>query len=149
MLKESQGKGVSMESRVVAFALLLVLSGGGPAVGSIEPGEFPMVPVPPDAGSAPLAGDLNQDGFVGGDDLDIVRSFWGQSVTAGDLLHGDCSGDGFVGGDDLDAVRGDWGKSGPTGPPPSHTPEPSTLIIWSLLGTIALTVRWWRRRQAA
>ncbi len=28
-------------------------------------------------------------------------------------------------------------------------PEPSTLIIWSLLGALALTVGWWRRRRAA
>jgi hypothetical protein len=25
-------------------------------------------------------------------------------------------------------------------------PEPTTLIIWSLLGTVAITVGWWRRR---
>ena len=26
-------------------------------------------------------------------------------------------------------------------------PEPSTLIIWSLLGTLGITVGWWRRRR--
>jgi hypothetical protein len=29
------------------------------------------------------------------------------------------------------------------------TPEPSILIVWSLLGTVAITVGWWRRRKAA
>ena len=79
------------------------------------------------AGGGPLAGDLNDDGFVGGDDLDIVRSFWGQNVTAGDLLSGDPSGDGFVGGDDLDIVRANWGQGTP--PAPNAIPEPSSLLL--------------------
>ena len=28
-------------------------------------------------------------------------------------------------------------------------PEPSTLIIWSLLGTLAIGIGWWRKRKAA
>jgi hypothetical protein len=28
-------------------------------------------------------------------------------------------------------------------------PEPSTLIVWSLLGALALTIRYWRRRRTA
>ena len=74
-----------------------------------------------------LLGDLNADGFVGGDDLDIVRSFWGQNVEAGNLLQGDPSGDGFVGGDDLDIVRGNWG--GGTPPAPGAVPEPAALLL--------------------
>ena len=31
----------------------------------------------------------------------------------------------------------------------SATPEPSTFIIWSLLGGLAVAVGWWRRRHAA
>jgi len=74
-----------------------------------------------------IPGDLNSDGFVGGDDLDIVRSFWGQNVTPGDLLSGDPSEDGFVGGDDLDVVRAHWGQGTP--PAPSAVPEPNTFIL--------------------
>jgi hypothetical protein len=29
--------------------------------------------------------------------------------------------------------------------PPTVIPEPSTFIIWSLLGALAITLRWWRR----
>ena len=78
------------------------------------------------ATQADIPGDLNGDGFVGGDDLDIVRSFWGQSVTAGNKLKGDPSGDGFVGGDDLDEVRANWGEGTP---PAAPVPEPSLLVL--------------------
>ena len=87
-----------------------------------------------DAGA--LAGDLNADGFVGGDDLDIVRSFWGQNVTAGNLLQGDPSNDGFVGGDDLDIVRANWGQGTPPGP--ASVPEPGAILLMLWLAATAL-----------
>ena len=90
-------------------------------------------------GPGPLQGDLNGDGFVGGDDLDIVRSFWGQTVELGNLLQGDPSEDGFVGGDDLDIVRGNWGQGTP--PAPASVPEPATLAMLCGLGLLALKSR--------
>jgi hypothetical protein len=30
----------------------------------------------------------------------------------------------------------------------SQVPEPSTLIVWSLVGALAVTLGWWRRRKA-
>ena len=33
--------------------------------------------------------------------------------------------------------------------PISTIPEPNTLVIWSLLGTLAIGLGWWRRRKAA
>jgi len=30
----------------------------------------------------------------------------------------------------------------------SSVPEPSTLIVWSLLGTLAFAIGWWRKRKA-
>jgi len=93
-------------------------------------------------GPGPLPGDLNDDGFVGGDDLDIVRSFWGQNVPAGDLLSGDPSEDGFVGGDDLDIVRANWGQGTP--PSPSAVPEPTSVI---LLVTAGLVLLGWIRHR--
>ena len=76
-----------------------------------------------------IPGDLNDNGFVGDDDLSIVRNFWGQTVTAGDKLQGDPSGDGFVGGNDLDLVRTHWGE----GTPPSvvGVPEPGFIVMLS------------------
>jgi len=89
-----------------------------------------------------LEGDLNDDGFVGGDDLDIVRSFWGQNVPSGDLLSGDPSGDGFVGGDDLDIVRANWGQGMP--PTPATVPEPSSFL---LLLAVGICLMWTGYRQ--
>lgn len=34
-------------------------------------------------------------------------------------------------------------------PPTGIVPEPSTLIIWSLLGGLGIAVGWWRRRKSA
>ena len=88
-----------------------------------------------------LPGDLNGDGFVGGADLDIVRSFWGQDVTPGNKLHGDPSGDGFVGGDDLDEVRAHWGEGTP--PATGTVPEPAGLML--ILGVIPILCLFRRR----
>ena len=60
--------------------------------------------------STTLIGDLNGDGFVGLDDLDIILGNWNLNVPPGDPL-ADVSGpggvpDGFVGLDDLDV--GTW-----------------------------------------
>jgi len=92
-----------------------------------------------------LAGDLNGDGFVGGDDLDIVRSFWGQNVTAGNLLQGDPSNDGFVGGDDLDIVRANWGQGTPPGP--ASVPEPGAILLMLWLAATALVLMSIRRKR--
>ena len=89
--------------------------------------------------SSLLDGDLNGDGFVGLDDLDIVLSNWNQSVTAGDSSQGDPSGDGFVGLDDLDVVLSNWNA----GAPPSESsniPEPMSLVLFAI-GGVALMKR--------
>ncbi|MEZ6193478.1 MAG: hypothetical protein R3C45_19580, partial [Phycisphaerales bacterium] len=61
----------------------------------------------------PITGDLNSDGFVGIDDLNIVLGNWNQNVTPGDWLAGDPSGDGFVGIADLNTVLGNWNAGTP------------------------------------
>ncbi len=60
--------------------------------------QFPLIP-----------GDLNDDGFVGIEDINIVLGNWNQTVTPpGDLLQGDPSGDGYVGIEDLNVVLPNW-----------------------------------------
>jgi hypothetical protein len=55
-----------------------------------------------------LPGDLDRDGFVGIEELNIVLGNWNQNVAVGNLMQGDASGDGFVGIEDLNAVLGNW-----------------------------------------
>ena len=86
--------------------------------------------------SAGLEGDLNDDGFVGIDDLNIVLGNWNATVTAGDPLSGDPSGDGFVGIDDLNEVLGNWNAGTPI--PASFVPEPATLGLIALGGVALL-----------
>jgi len=87
-----------------------------------------------------LTGDLNGDGFVGIDDLNLVLGNWNQNVTPGNPLEGDPNGDGFVGIDDLNEVLGNWNAGTP--PATSAVPEPTTL---ALLGMGAVVVV--RRRK--
>ena len=82
-----------------------------------------------------LAGDLNGDGFVGLDDLDIVLTHWNQNVDADVWRVGDVTGDGYVGLDDLDVVLNNWNAgTPPTIDTRATIPEPSTGLM--LLGII-------------
>ena len=83
--------------------------------------------------TAALDGDLNSDGFVGVDDLNIVLVNWNQNVSPGDLSSGDPNNDGFVGVDDLNIVLVNWNN----GTPPTSgnaVPEPATVALLSLGG---------------
>ncbi len=91
-----------------------------------DPHANPLAPLSPR-----LAGDLNADGFVGLDDLDIVLNNWNTTVPAGDLTQGDPTGDGFVGLDDLDIVLNNWNAGTP--PAPASIPEPASLGLFALL----------------
>ncbi len=89
---------------------------------------------------AALEGDLNGDGFVGLDDLDIVLINWNQNVPPADT-RADPSGDGYVGLDDLDIVLGNWNA----GTPPcvqtlAPFPEPYVVVLW-LIGVCCLPCR--------
>ena len=89
-------------------------------------------------------GDLNGDGFVGVDDLNIVLTHWNQNVTPGDLSMGDITGEGFVGVDDLNTILVNWN----IGTPPSLSqalaavPEPGTIGLLVGLSGVML----YRRR---
>ncbi len=81
--------------------------------------------------------DLNSDGFVNLDDLDVVLTNWNQQAPAGSWAHGDFSGDGFVGLDDLDIILSNWNTGTPPASVPAGIPEPSipTIVILSGLVT--------------
>lgn len=88
--------------------------------------------------TADLQGDLDGNGFVGIDDLNLVLGNWNQDVPPADPL-ADPSGDGFVGIADLNKVLGNWNA----GLPPaeySKIPEPASLSL-ALVGSIALLRR--------
>ena len=95
---------------------------------AIEPSQFLSAPLP-------LIGDLNGDGYVGQDDLNIVLGNWGQNVPPGNRLLGDSSGDGFVGQNDLNHVLGDWGQEATGGL--AAIPEPAGFLTASI-GSLAL-----------
>ena len=84
-----------------------------------------------------IDGDLNGDGFVGIDDLNIVLVHWNQIVPHGSLQHGDVNGDGFVGVDDLNIPLLHWN----TGTPPTanaNIPEPATAALLIAVGGVML-----------
>ncbi len=83
-----------------------------------------------------LEGDLNNDGFVGLDDLDIILQNWNQTIPPGDPA-ADPTGDNYVGLEDLDTVLNNWNAGTP---PASVVPEPATLILIGL-GAYALLRR--------
>ena len=86
-----------------------------------------------------LEGDLNGDGFVGVDDLNIVLVNWNQNVTPGDKSQGDPTGEGFVGVDDLNIVLVNWNNGTP--PAGAAVPEPASLALLGLGGLAVLKRR--------
>ncbi len=78
-----------------------------------------------------LAGDINGDGFVGLDDLDVLLNHWNQAVPVGDISQGDIAGigDGYVGLSDLDVILNNWNASLP---PVAGIVIPEPAAIWTL-----------------
>ncbi len=104
--------------------------------GSGETG-FTSVTSPP-----ALEGDLDDDGFVGISDLNIVLSNWNASVPPADA-RADPSGDGFVGIEDLNLVLGNWNAGTPP-LSPNVVPEVTSATLMGL-GVLVLT----RRKRCA
>jgi hypothetical protein len=82
-----------------------------------------------------VAGDLNADGFVGIADLNLVLSFWNQTVPPAPSI-ADPNGDGFIGIADLNIVLGNWNAGVP--PPPTNVPEPASVVLLALAGLATL-----------
>ena len=86
-----------------------------------------------------ITGDLDGDGFVGIDDLNLVLGNWNQNVPPADPL-ADPSGDGFVGINDLNEVLGNWNA----GTPPTAgaaVPEPASMAVIGLGGLAVMSRR--------
>lgn len=68
---------------------------GGPMMIEVEPGVWAF-----------FAGDVTQDGFIGGDDVGLIDNDNISGVTSFDFgyISNDINGDGFVGGDDVGVV---------------------------------------------
>ncbi len=87
-----------------------------------------------------LAGDLDGDGFVGINDLNIVLGNFNQTVPPGNPA-ADPDGDGFVGISDLNTVLGNWNTGAPLPPGNASVPEPGTSLSLLVLGMVGLTRR--------
>ena len=85
-----------------------------------------------------LAGDVNDDGFVGGADLTKILTNWGR--TGMSRRDGDLSGDGTVSGEDYTEVVGNWGGTPPP-EPPAGIPEPAALALLLIGGLLGLSWR--------
>lgn len=99
---------------------------------------FDNILVQVEATASSLVGDLDGDGFVGINDLNIVLGAWNQSAPPADPA-ADPSGDNFVGIDDLNTVLGNWNAGTP--PAASAVPEPASLALLGLAGLAGLARR--------
>ncbi len=118
-------RGTAIDLRMLSYSFVILEEHGAYI-------DFALDDIYWDSGLSILDGDLNGDGFVGLDDLDIILNNWNTNVTPGDLTAGDANGDGYIGLDDLDVVLNNWNA----GTPPTDTviPEPGTVAILTLGG---------------
>ena len=140
-LAEGMFPGESLELAARDTRIDIVLA-DGTEVALYVNSEDPIFPIAnyidPDSSltvtSLGVYGDLNDDGFIGLDDLDIILTAWNTAVSPGDPLAGDFSRDGFIGLDDLDIVLANWNLGIP--PQQINIPEPASLFCLAALAGI-------------
>ena len=86
-----------------------------------------------------LRGDLDGDGFVGINDLNIILTNWNQVIPPGNPT-ADVNADGFVGIADLNIILANWNNGAPLPPGGAAVPEPATGALLTL-GVAALIRR--------
>ncbi len=147
----NEGTVFSMDTDGSNFALLYEFTGGG------DDGENPHGSLTLEAGRLYgmtgeggdsengvifvvyiLPGDVNGDGWVAGDDLSTVITYWGQSGLG--HQYGDLDGNGVVDGPDYTEVLTYWGTGTPP-EPPSGIPEPGTMGMLLLAAGLLLLRR--------
>ena len=86
-----------------------------------------------------LYGDVNLDGFVGGEDITRIVVNWG--IASPVYSQGDVNNDGVIGAADYNAVLNNWGD-GTLPPPeaPGTIPEPNTMLLLAG-GLLAVFIR--------
>jgi hypothetical protein len=97
-----QTTGVILNTELTAGTTYYIVVGGFGATTAAVSGNLEITGPP----QPNCPADLNDDGFVNGDDLGILLSQWGECTTS---CSADFNGDNFVNGDDLGVLLAAWG----------------------------------------
>jgi len=101
-LGDGQATGIVLNTELTAGQAYYIVIGGFGAT-TLEVSGSLEITGPPQPN---CPADLNDDGFVNGDDLGILLSQWGECTGS---CSADFNGDGFVNGDDLGVLLAAWG----------------------------------------
>ena len=101
-LGDGQTTGLVLNTELTAGTPYYIVIGGFDATTAPVSGNLEITGPP----QPNCPADLNDDGFVNGDDLGILLSQWGECTTP---CSADFNGDNFVNGDDLGVLLAAWG----------------------------------------
>ena len=130
---------LAVSGLVTAFVLLLSTGAHAALIvdaGGNEPPAERFMPTQ-------VPGDANGDGRVDKLDAAILATYWGTIEATWEM--GDFDGDGRIGPKDSAVMAANWGFEGNAST--IAVPEPTTLLIWSLLGVLDVAIARWRRRK--